>query len=366
LTRYVPDAYSTIQAALDACIPGDRVVVRAGSYTGTGNKNLDFKGKAVILCSEHGPSSCIIDCEGSGRGFYFHTSETANAVVSGFTITNGSMDNGGAIYCISNSTPTITNCLITANTATSYGGGIYCAASNNPVIINNCIFKGNSAVSYGGAIAIRDMSYATSVVVTDCTFSGNSANQGGGIYSLSRSGASVVTNCILWGNSAANGPQLACSLQEMAISFCDVQGGQAQVYGTVDWGGGNINLDPAFVNVSASNLRLLRGSPCIDAANNNAVPVSVTSDLNGWSRFVNDLCTPDTGLGTAPIADMGAYEFLPADINGSGFVDLLDYDFLSAHWLQTGGNCQGADMDCNGTVNLADLAELIAYWFTGG
>jgi len=64
--------YPTIQAAIDAASDYDVVVVADGNYTGEGNKNLDFGGKAITLRSQNGPEKCIIDCEGNGRGFYFY------------------------------------------------------------------------------------------------------------------------------------------------------------------------------------------------------------------------------------------------------------------------------------------------------
>ncbi len=53
---------------------------------------------------------------------------------------------------------------------------------------------------------------------------------------------------------------------------------------------------------------LLPASPCIDAGDNTAVPAGVTTDLDGNPRFVDQPEVPDTGNGTAPIVDMGAYE----------------------------------------------------------
>lgn len=88
-TIHVPADHSTIQAAIDAASGGDIVLVADGTYTGEGNKNLDFKGKAITVQSENGPESTIIDCENSGRGFYFNSEEGPNSIVSGFTITNG-------------------------------------------------------------------------------------------------------------------------------------------------------------------------------------------------------------------------------------------------------------------------------------
>jgi len=65
-----------------------------------------------------------IDCENHGRGFYFHTGEGADSVVDGFTITNGHAvwDYGGGIWCHSSS-PTITGCTISGNSAEWSDGG---------------------------------------------------------------------------------------------------------------------------------------------------------------------------------------------------------------------------------------------------
>ncbi len=57
------------------------------------------------------------------------------------------------------------------------------------------------------------------------------------------------------------------------------------------------------------DLRLSAGSPCIDAADNKAVPGGITTDLDGNARIVDDGTVADTGNGDCPLADMGAFEF---------------------------------------------------------
>ena len=78
-TIHVPSQYPTIQDGIDVAVNGDTVLVADGIYSGKGNKNLDFEGKAIIVQSENGSEETIIDCEGTGRGFYFHSGEHSSS-----------------------------------------------------------------------------------------------------------------------------------------------------------------------------------------------------------------------------------------------------------------------------------------------
>ncbi len=76
---------------------------------------------------------------------------------------------GGSGICCLNSSPTISNCIISGNNA-PYGGGIYCEHSS--ALITRCIIKENSADSGGGGI------YWTSdsrPVILNCRFYHNTA-----------------------------------------------------------------------------------------------------------------------------------------------------------------------------------------------
>ena len=120
-TIRVPTDQPTIQAAIDVAVTGDVVLVAAGTYVGSGNKDLDLLGKAIAVRSENGPALTTIDCEGSGRAFMIFRGETSETVVDGFTIRRGVPDpsdqsGGGAILMIFTS-PTILNCVFVENSA---------------------------------------------------------------------------------------------------------------------------------------------------------------------------------------------------------------------------------------------------------
>ena len=169
-------AVKTIQRGLDLATDGMRVLVADGLYSGIGNKNLDFKGKAIHLLSVGGAGSCIIDCAHDGRGFYFHTGEGNDSVVEGFTVRNGDVRRGGGFGCWNGSSPRIVGCVISGNSA-DYGGGVY--AEGSYPILENCIVENNTAENYGGGVCCRD---GADMVITDCVIRGNTAGWGGGIY----------------------------------------------------------------------------------------------------------------------------------------------------------------------------------------
>jgi len=90
--------YPTIQAAVDAAAPGDEIVLTDGVFVGDGNRNIDFGGKAITVCSQSGDAAaCVIDVQGnydgiSDQGFVFDSGEGPNSVVRDLTITNGIAD----------------------------------------------------------------------------------------------------------------------------------------------------------------------------------------------------------------------------------------------------------------------------------
>ncbi len=161
----------------------------------------------------------------------------------------------------------------------------------------------------------------------------------------------TITNCIVWNT----GDGISTSgVTTITVEYSDIQEG---------WPGtGNIDADPMFVDPDNGDLRLLPGSPCLDAGDNTAVPKGIDTDLDGNPRFV--------GNGTPPVVDMGAYESqdpqIPpvpcvADIDLDGLVGVPDLLLVLAQW----GSCPAAcfaDINGDGSVNVPDLLTMLAAW----
>lgn len=326
--HYVPEEYATIQAAIDACNDFDTVVIAPGRYSGAGNRNIKLNGKPIAIRSidprdPQSVNTTVIDCEGKGRGFAFYMGESADSTVAGLTVTNGYASLGGAIYCYNNSSPSITNCVIitnsavfggaiasanskshpnitncriTANSALVGGGGIYCN-SGSPKI-KNCIISGNFAPD-GGAIYSHN---AGNPVITNCTISENAASDSaGGIYCY-KSSNPTINNSILWANTAMSASEVFIgnlgAPTSIRISHCDIQAPGENVICdgdcTVDWGQGNIDIDPHFVKVGyidnsrnyvEGDYHLLEDSPCIDAGDPASIVGPDETDIDGNSRI---------------------------------------------------------------------------------
>jgi len=251
--------FDAIQEAIDYALDGETVIVLSGTYTGEGNRDLDFKGKAIALRSQNGPSECIINCEGFGRGSIFQSGEGQDSVLAGFTITGGEADRGGSICCLNASHPTIMNCILRGNLAIgssgrspeAYGGGIYCQLSNPT--ITNCTLNGNSALSHGGGIYCENSN-------------------------------PTLTNSISWGNS----PDEIYG-DNISIIFSNIQGGFV--------GESNLDFDPLFADPESGDYHLKSQvgrydphtqiwmvddvtSPCIDAGDPTS-PISSEPSPNG-------------------------------------------------------------------------------------
>jgi uncharacterized repeat protein (TIGR01451 family) len=294
-------------------------VAFSGNSARSGGGMYNYNSSPALTHVTFSSNSASGNATSSGGGMlnYDYSSPTLTDVAfSGNTATA----DGGGMSNVQNSRPTLVNVTFRGNTAT-YGGGMSNYSSSRPAALTNVTFSGNTATDYGGGM----YNSGSSPALTNVSFSGNSAGSGGGMYNYSNS--PTLANVILWGDSASGGPEIYNVASTPTIFYSDIQGCGGSGSG---WnpacgadGDGNIDADPRFVDADGpddtfgtadDNLRLQLTSPAIDAGNNDFVPTGVTTDLDGNPRFVDIPTVPDTGSGTPPIVDMGAYEAQVVDV----------------------------------------------------
>ena len=315
-------AKRTVQAGIEAASGGE-VWVAAGVYSeritqpayvylyggfAGGESSLDER--------DWGVNSTVLDA-GGGDTVVTAVGGQRNSTIDGFTIRNG--EYGILFY---GSSPSIANNKITGNG----GGGISCSSSS-PSVANNTI-SGNgeygiNCSSSSPTITNNTISgngrgitcYSSSPTITNNTISGN----GDGIDCASSSLSSLtITNNTIAGNSGAG---ISCyesspTIRNNVVAFNATgiyrSGGTPVLrnncvfnpdgtdYDGLTAGTGDISVDPLFADRAVGNLRLLPGSPCIDAGYDAGVPPWLLVDFDGNPRI------------SGAHVDMGAFEFQAA------------------------------------------------------
>ena len=266
----VPEDFSSIQDAVDIVCGDHGVITLAdGTYTGPGNRDIDYGGKIITVESENGPDNCVIDCENLGRGFHFHSGEYYDAIVRGITIRNGNKtsgswedSSGGGILCWNNTSCTLENCIIeyckaingsgimlsgscymvvdgcniryNGNTDMGYGGGIRCESGESHIL--NSIIEGNECGYYGGGISISAVFNNSSI--ENCTIQYNKSGHFGGGIDNEYSDC-VISGCDINSNVSHHGGGIAIFQSSPELYRCtfdnnSVSGNGAGIYFCLD------------------------------------------------------------------------------------------------------------------------------------
>ncbi|MBU1100424.1 MAG: T9SS type A sorting domain-containing protein [Bacteroidetes bacterium] len=296
-THYV-SAGESIQTAIDAATNGDTIIVNDGTYTLSNRISLT---KGITLKSANGNSSTTINGNGATKCIEI---SHVDAVVDGFTITNGYNPGGfgGGVNIISGGK--LQNCFVTENQARD-GGGV---AIDNSGLVQNCIMydnlaSNNSGSGYGGGIRLLSGGTARNCLV----YGNTSVGLGGGINIWN---AGNIESCTVVDNTAPNGAGVRCrSNSNMVNSIVYFNNGNNWVTDGTSYsfsnncttpelpnGAGNITSDPQFVNAGSFDYRILNTSPVIDGGLNQSW-MAAGFDLDDNIRIFNS------------IVDIGAYEY---------------------------------------------------------
>jgi len=383
-----PADFGTIQAAIDDANNGDTVIVKPGTYVGPGNRDIDFKGKAITVTGTD-PNDwdvvrhTVIDCQGTQkephRGFLFTTGEGPNSVLSGVKITGGFAPSipleiykktvGGGICC-NKSSPSILRCIVSDNFADQGGGGLF-AYNSNPTI-RHCEFPSNISSGGGGAIDV----WGGRVTLASCSVTGNCGYHGGGINGWAAT--LLLDNCLIRHNESQSWGAAMCvqsSVQSIIVNCtiidnCNQGGspavefvngpGPTRLANCIVWGnsGGGIRSlhtqmdlgykdradycciegwDGTWAGVGSfgkdplltRDAHLRFDSPCVNAGDPNSLGIQDSRDMDGemrvcWAR-VDIGCDELTDADGDDLADAWERRYF-ADLASTAGIDNPDGD----------------------------------------
>ncbi|HKO45252.1 MAG TPA: choice-of-anchor Q domain-containing protein [Pyrinomonadaceae bacterium] len=261
--------------------------------------------------------------------------------MSDLTISNGNVvgsfpANAGA-GILNSGTLTLTEVMVSGNTAAGSGGGIY--VDQGTLNLNNSIITGNSAGSGGGVFALGTTTIDLSTIknnsvsgngagllnasgnpqpnlltINRSTISNNiSQGSGGGLYN---SGHSFITNSTISSNSASQGGGITnantMTLKNLTITANNAssQGGGMQALATVIAAGNTIiagNTSPSGPDCSAT----------VNSSDYNLI--GNTSGASFTGTTTHNITNVSPALG--PLADNGGPTFTHALLSGSPAID---------------------------------------------
>lgn len=339
-TLHVPGTFGTIQAALNAASNGDTVQVAAGFYV----ENVVLPNGIDLVLQGAGAGSTTIDGANANSVVRIQGGQTRSTVVAGFTIQNGSATHGGGLF-ISNASPTIQDCTIQMNTASSAGGGIKVTGSAANPLIRRSVVQDNTSTDNGAGIHVTDstaeildnefldntvlasmnssgagvkVNFTTApVLISGNLIEGNSAEFAGGGISAFAGEATILDN-VVKGNSAPNGGGLHLESQignggdlDYVVTGNCIEGNMATAQG----GGIHTFLEGTASTMEISNNRIANNT-CFQDGCDNVVGIGCCrgGGISAIGGTLQHMVTGNSFYGnTADIFGAGLFDNASAD-----------------------------------------------------
>ena len=356
--------FNKIQDGIDAVVDGNTVLVADGTYTGSGNTNLNLKGKAITVTSENGAASAIIDCENDFGRVRFENGEDSTTIFTGFTIknmyagtcvihcknsaptisaniiencgggsccypssqgaiycenssgvirnnviTNVSFAYGGGIRCVGSSSPNISGNTITGNYS-GFGGGGICCCGSSPTIENNTITENSCVLGSGIYVDASSPNIINNIIARNCYihYLGDAWPKGAGIYCVNNSSPNIINNTIVENStsiSTGKGGGIYCSDSSPTILNTILWGNTADAGGNQIYISGSSSVTVKYSDVQGGQGGIIKENGTLTYENNiNANPLF--TDKFGSGDYYLDVGSPCLGSATgegAPSTD---------------------------------------------------------------
>ena len=376
LTFIVPEDFETIQDAILEASDGDSIIVMPGVYY----ENISISNKIISIISSEGPLETVINGSASGPVVTFDSVSDSSAVLSGFTITNGSGEfiNGahyGGGVLSKYSMPKLDNLVISNNTAFAGGGICYYATSptDNHPIITNTLIENNLASEGGGVFCVNHL-----LTIRDSHINANGMDMfgsGGGIQVLLSS--INFENVIISQNQTKFGGGIYLASSIGVVKNTTIESNLSESRGGGIWIGGDSNLQIERSLISKNHSMDIGGgafilSSDLDFINSTVSGNTIGSNTSGaaiysdggysniknsiiyFNRLENNFDNPNHNLGGYSGNIFLEYDISYSDIEGDntpqglGVInqDPLFVDFLNSNYLlMLNSPCIGAGED---------------------
>jgi hypothetical protein len=366
-------------------------------FTVTGGDNLFGYGAGLIIADSGTVAKKLLFYDnnaGSGGGvaiygmgatltdatFYLNSARNSggavyvngrNVVLDRLTIRDNSASYGGGICQSGQGVLRITNSAIASNNSSTLGAGIvvfgggvimdsvlvmdnesqldaaglYFIPANVPYTLTHCQITGNRAASYGSALYLVH----AAVTLDNVTISNNRTDAESAIYSFIDGGV-TARNSIVWNN----GDLFGGNFSRLDFAYCDLEGGEEAVNDASadqrEWGEGNMDADPEFVDEVNADYHLADDSPCIDAGDPGSHdPDGTRLDIGVWhypqtpaclQGYILDFGDSSPLIGATVLSSLGqsaasneegSWRFFPAWIGMQRlFVSLAGYNSITS------------------------------------
>jgi len=261
-----------------------------------------------------GPGANLLTVSGNNASKIFSVLDTPTVFISGMTLTQGNgvgvspgNNVGGAVF--NQGVLTLTNMVITGNSATIQGGGVY--NINGSLSLVDSTVSNNTSNSHGGGILFAG---GQSLTITNSTVSGNTtAREGGGMFAGNGTATitgSTFSNNSVTGPSPIGGGGIGFFRKTATVTNCTFSGNTS-----TGIGGG---IRTAETNLTLTSVSVANNST---TANGGGVTSFQSSTINLKNSLIGDNSATGTGPNVSGTFNSQGYNLIEtttgATINGT-------------------------------------------------